>query len=1087
MNESVKSQDFFTIYRDGLHTQRALLFERVGPTPKAQILYKLAQQGHKKLIFLTPEGLEESRLYHDLAFFFSKEQVFSLPSVDVLPQEQKKASFDTLSQRKEAVTQFLKDKDTPSVLLTSLQACLDKVPDPSKDAHYTLKKGDTCSREDLEELLKLMQFEKAHLVEERGQYTVRGCVVDFFPVDSSFPVRVELFDDVVESIRSFDPAAQRSLAPLSLVDFAPCSQSTEELRSLFSLCSHDVTYLVFDEVEALEDRYVSLLSLYKTPYESYLTMEEWLQQASSYQKIFFSSKAVEELSDVVNKSRERTFFQQELSFELMGSSWTVLRTSHPYCYLRDWYETQSLLPTPPTREQFVDCFLEHQESLPHTVVYSREQDRAWFVDRVKERGGILLFSTPFVSGSLSESIIDTSTHTALLTLSEVLERATLPMSSLRRRESFGGSVPDAFELEKNDLVVHYQHGIGRYIGIEKKLNIHNIEQEFFVLLYDNNSKLYVPFSQAHLLTKYVGSKEEIPKLHQLGSTKWKKLREATEQTIVGFASDLLKAYAARQLRGGFSYPSDSELMKRFEIDFPYTETEDQHRAILDVKSDMCSGKAMDRLVCGDVGYGKTEVAMRAAAKAVLDGKKQVAILVPTTVLAMQHFDSFKERMNAYGIRIGLVSRFVTPKQNKEILEKVAYGEIDILVGTHKILSKNVSFYNLGLVIVDEEQRFGVKAKEHLKLLKEGVDCITLTATPIPRTLYLSLAGARDLSTINTPPFDRLPIKTIMTEAEPTLIQQALFRELNRGGQVFYIHNRVETIHEAADSIRKLVPQARLLIGHGQMEADALDLVFHSFRQGQADILVSTSIIENGIDIPNANTIIIDRADRFGIAELYQLRGRVGRWNRRAFAYFLLPRHLLNETAKKRIDAVASSGGYGGGFRVAMRDLEIRGAGDILGTEQSGHVSSVGFHLYCKLLKRAVDALQGKAVVAFDTKVEVPFNAKIDELYVDDTNLRMQLYHRLGEAQSLADVDAVQEELLDRFGKLPESVKWLLSIARIRTIAGQKGITLVRYENHVLYVEARRENRVESTKVLMPGVLAPKAFEERVIVLLSELK
>lgn len=1087
MIEKSASQVHLSTYRDGLQTQRGLLFEAMGPTQKAKLLFDLAQEGHKKIIFITPEGLDESRLFHDLVFFFSRQRVQTLSSIDVLPTEGRKASFDGLAQRKEAITQFLEEKDAPSILLTSLQACLDKVPDPAKDSHYTLRKGDTCSRDDLEELLQLMQFEKAHLVEERGQYTVRGCVVDFFPVEAAFPIRVELFDDVVESLRTFDPAAQRSISALDIVEFAPCAQSEAMLRSLFSLVPANTAYLALDEIDALEDRYVTLLSAYTSPKESYITMDEWLTQASTYQKLFFSSKPIESLSEVIHASLERTFFKQELSFQLFSRPWTALRVTHPYRYVREWYEMESLLPSPPTREQFVDCFLEHQSTFPHTLVYSREQDRAWFEDRIKERGGLILPSTHIVQGTLSESIFDTSSNEVLLTLHEVLERATLPMRSLRHTQTYAGPVPDAFELEKNDLVVHYQHGIGRYIGIEKKPNIHGIEQEFFVLLYDNNSKLYVPFSQAHLLTKYVGAREEMPKLHQLGSTKWKKLREATEQTIVGYAADLLKAYATRQLRGGFTYPDDGELMKRFEVDFPYTETEDQHRAILDVKKDMCSGKAMDRLICGDVGYGKTEVAMRAAIKAVIDGKKQVAILVPTTVLAMQHYDSFKERMEAYGIRIGHVSRFVPAKQNKETLEKAAFGELDILIGTHKILSKNVSFYNLGLIIIDEEQRFGVKAKEHLKLLKEGVDCLTLTATPIPRTLYLSLAGARDLSTINTPPFDRLPIKTVVGELDDSLLQQALYRELNRGGQVFYIHNRVESIHEAADRIRKLVPAARIVIGHGQMESDALDLVFHAFREGEADILVSTSIIENGIDIPNANTIIIDRADRFGIAELYQLRGRVGRWNRRAFAYFLLPNRMLSEIAKKRIDAIAQSSGYGGGFRVAMRDLELRGAGDILGTDQSGHVASVGFHLYCKLLKRAVDALQGKTVVSIDTKVEVPFNAKIDEQYVDDTNVRMQFYHRLGEAQTLADVDSVRDELLDRFGKMPSSCEWLLVLSRVRVFAGQKGITLVRFENYTLLIEARREDRVESKKVLLSGVSTPKTFEEKVIAVLSELQ
>ena len=1068
-------QDYIQIYREGMHTTGSLLFEGMSPAKKAKLLFDLARAEQKKILFLTPEGLEESRLFHDLAFFFSKERVIALPSSDRLQAEA--LSYDSLAQRKEATLDLIKEQKGPCVLLASLSASLEKVPDPNKNDAYTLKKNDHCSKEDLEELLKLMQFKKAHLVEERGQYATRGLVVDFFPLESSHPVRVELFDDVVESLRSFDPTAQRSCASLNEIVFSPCSLIEESVTSLFKLLPQDLTYVVLDEIEALEDRYTTLLAPYKLPTPTSLSMTEWLTSIAQYQKLFFSSKTIEQLSSVQQTKKERSFLKQELSFSLFDRSWAALRASHPYHSLRDWYETESLLPSLPTRDQFVDCFIEHQERLAHTVVYSREQDLAWFQARIKEKGALLSSATQLQPGSLSESIIDITVQKPLLALNEVLDRAVLPLQNLRHTETYAGPAQEAFELEKGDLVVHYQHGIGRYVGIEKKPNIHGIEQEFFVLLYESGSKLYVPFSQAHLLTKYIGGKEELPKLHQLGSTKWKKLREATEQTIIGYAADLIKAYAARQVRGGFSYPQDGELMQRFEVDFPYTETPDQMAAILAVKKDMCSGKAMDRLICGDVGYGKTEVAMRGASKAVLDGKKQVALLAPTTVLALQHYDTFKERMEAYGIRIGHLSRFATPKQNKETLEKVAFGEIDILIGTHKILGKHVSFYNLGLVIVDEEQRFGVKAKEHLKLLKEGVDCLTLTATPIPRTLYLSLAGARDLSTINTPPFDRLPIKTTVGELDDTLLQQALLRELTRGGQVFYIHNRIETIHEAASHIRSLVPTARLLVGHGQMEADELDAVFHAFREGQADILLSTSIIENGIDIPNANTIIIDRADRFGIAELYQLRGRVGRWNRRAFAYFLLPKRLLTETAKKRIDAVAQSSGYGGGFRVAMRDLEIRGAGDLLGTDQSGQVSSIGFHLYCKLLKRAVDQLQGKTVITIDTKVEVPFIARIDDHYVDDTTLRMQYYHRLGEAQSLFDVDAVKDELIDRFGKMPEACQWLISIARARVYAGLKGITLMKLENYSLHIEAKRGTSSQTKTVVVSKVRSPKEFEE----------
>lgn len=1071
---------------EGIHDQHALLFEALAPSQKAKILFDIAKGTEKKLLFFTAEGLEESRLFHDLSFFFSEENIAAFSALDLTPTDEKSSSYEELSERKEALVRALRKKHAPSILLLSLQASLQKVQNPREEQKESLKKGDTIALQDLIGRLESSGFCKTTLVEERGSYATRGEIVDFFPLEGIYPIRLELCDDLIESIRTFDPGLQRSIAPCEEVSFSPCAPSTAPLLSLFSLFPPQSTYLVFHDLESLEDRYVSLLQQHSLQRPTSLSFEEWFQSVSLYPKLFFSDKPVSMLSDVRLEAeiQREAHVQKKLIFSLFNRSWETYLLQQPYQLLSDWYEAECFLPAPPAKEQFVDCFMEHQEAVAHTVVSSREQDLEWFRTRLRERGGDILPQTSFKKGTLSEGLIHIEEKRAYFTLHEVLLRATLPIRS-RRHAAYTVSPTEAFELMPGDYVVHYQHGIGKFLGAETKKNVHGLEQEFFVLSYESGSKLYVPFTQAHLLTKYIGKGEEVPKLHQLGSNKWKRQREMTEKAIVGYAADLLKAYAARALKGGFTYPADGESMARFETDFPYTETEDQLKAIGDVKKDMCSGKAMDRLVCGDVGYGKTEVAMRAAFKAVVDGKKQVAVLVPTTVLALQHYDTFRERMEAYGVRIGHTSRFVTPKENKSTLEKVASGEIDILIGTHKILGKDVLFYDLGLVIVDEEQRFGVKAKEHLKLMKEGVDCLTLSATPIPRTLYLSLAGGRDLSTINTPPFDRLPIKTVIGEVDDTIIQQALLRELNRGGQVFYIHNRIETIHEAAEKVRKLVPHARLVVGHGQMDADALDAVFHSFHHGQADILLSTSIIENGIDIPNANTIIIERADRFGISELYQLRGRVGRWNRRAFAYFLLPKRVLGEMARKRIDALAKAGGWGGGFRVAMRDLELRGSGDILGTEQSGNVSSIGFHLYCKLLRKAMEALQGKGMLSFiEAKVEVPFDARLEAHYVEDEAYRIDVYYRLGEADSLKAIDTVRDELIDRFGKLPKTAEWLFAISKVRYLASKKGITFIRLEKYTLTIESRKGEKLSTQKIIVSSLNTPQAFERKMCDLLK---
>ncbi|MFQ5729492.1 MAG: transcription-repair coupling factor, partial [Waddliaceae bacterium] len=558
--------------------------------------------------------------------------------------------------------------------------------------------------------------------------------------------------------------------------------------------------------------------------------------------------------------------------------------------------------------------------------------------------------------------------------------------------------------------------------------------------------------------------------------------ENTERAIMGYASDLLQLYAKRELKGGFAYSEDSPDLLAFDEEFPFVETEDQLNAIADIKKDMMCPKAMDRLVCGDVGYGKTEVAMRAAFKAILDGEKQVAMLVPTTVLAMQHYDNFIDRMRNFPINVAVLSRFRTAKQARDTLEKIANGTVDIVIGTHRLISKDVHFKNLGLIIIDEEQRFGVRAKEHLKKIKTGVDCLTLSATPIPRTLYLSLIGARDLSVINTPPQDRLPIKTIIAAPHDELIKNAILRELSRNGQIYVIHNRIETIYGVADRIKKLLPQARVAVGHGQMHTSEIDEIFHSFKNGHIDILVATTIVENGIDIPNANTILIDRSDHFGLADLYQLRGRVGRWNRRAYAYFLVSKQrYLPEATRKRLNALAEASGYGGGMKLAMRDLEIRGAGETLGTKQSGHVSAIGFHLYCKLLRKTIKALEGKMPsILTETKIDFPVDARLPEDYVNETSLRMEIYQRLGEAASWDDVNAIWEELQDRFGPIPEPVRWLYHVTRIKVYASLHGYTLLKLNKVSLTTEQRKGKKTITRQLLIGKIRSPQDLEDKIL-------
>ncbi|MCY3974561.1 MAG: transcription-repair coupling factor [Simkaniaceae bacterium] len=839
----------------------------------------------------------------------------------------------------------------------------------------------------------------------------------------------------------------------------------------------DETTVIFDDLVSIEDKWVSIKDMPGTSSKRFLSLSALLRRAEPLRKIYFAAQAIEVLSARV-KQEHRAEHEVLVSFEAFGRSLRARRIPHLFIPLEHAYfegtSTLDRLQSLMTRADEV-----------HFITGSDAETQA-----LKER----LSALP-TSPTATRSV---TFHNGYLSSGFVLGTITVaPYSVLTgryriRRESQRSSchthipVSDFHRPEPGDPVVHFQNGIGRFAGMEKRKNHLGEEEEFMVILYAGESKLYVPLSQSHLVSRYIGTDETSPPLHTLGTKKWHNAKVQAEKSVVGYARELLRVQAERSAKGGVLYPPDSREMQFFEEEFPFTETADQIRAIAAVKGDMCSDKAMDRLICGDVGYGKTEIAMRAAFKAVIDGNKQVAVLVPTTVLAMQHYETFSARMADFPVRVAVASRFVTPKKVRQTLEEVANGKVDILIGTHRIISKDVAFKDLGLVIIDEEQRFGVRTKEYLKKAKEGVDCLTLSATPIPRTLYFSLVGARDMSIINTPPHDRLPIKTVLAEKESGVIKNALLRELARDGQAYFIHNRVESIYRVADEVRRLLPGARIAVAHGRMHAHALDTLFHRFKRGEKEILVTTTIVENGIDIPNANTIIIDRADTYGMAELYQLRGRVGRWNRPAYAYFLIPKgRELHEISRRRLRALVETSGFGGGVKLAMRDLEIRGAGDLLGTQQSGQVATVGFHFYCRLLKRTIDAMKNRASPGvYDTRVEFPHKARLPEEYIPETDLRMELYHRLGETGSEEEVDALFDEIKDRFGTPPEEAVWLYRLSRVRIFAARHGFTLLRFGDGKLVVERVKGKETIRSGTTLPPLRTPDELEERVIALLK---
>ncbi|MGR3973124.1 MAG: transcription-repair coupling factor [Candidatus Rhabdochlamydia sp.] len=1039
----------------------SLLIEGLQDAPKA-LLLSILQRVHQKPILLIVGDPQTSQILNNAPFFHIS-SLFEFPSWETLPGEALDPSPDIVGKRLKLLHHLLHTQE-PCIILASLQAVLQKVPlrEQIEQGSFTWKQGEQLPFSQLPELLTRWGYQRVKVVSDKKEFAIRGGIIDIFPSSSIEPFRIEFFGNTIDTIRSFDPIGQKSVKKHLEVFLCPANEKELIETAQTSLFSYlDPAVVIFDHLVELENQLVSLQTLPGIPSQALLTRQELFAHLENRHTLFWSKEPIEHLSEVkLAKPVGRGFYSgentlQPVSFEWMGQSLTTARWQAP----------------------FTPLSLDNPES-ELFLIYEHESEKQLFL---KERS--VSKKTHWIQGYLSSGFSLSDSAQALFPVTEITHKPKVRREQWR--STYHTPPSDFHELNPGDLVVHFHHGIAKYLGIEKRPNHEGRETEYLLLEYSERSKLYVPMAQTHLVSRYIGASEEIPTLHTLGTKNWHRAKASAQKAIVGYAQDLLRLHAQRQVCSGFAFNADSLMMKTFEEEFPYPETSDQIEAIIQIKRDMTSSAPMDRLLCGDVGYGKTEVAMRAAFKAVADGGKQVAVLVPTTVLALQHYETFCQRMGNHPVVIKVISRFQSPKIVKQILQEVAEGRVDILLGTHRLLSQDVVFNRLGLIIIDEEHRFGVRAKEHLKQLKVGVDCISLSATPIPRTLYLSLLGAREISLINTPPQDRLPIKTALIERHPEVISQALLRELSRGGQAYFIHNRVESISLVCSELQKLLPQAKIISGHGQMSGDELDLLFHTFKEGQADILVATTIVENGIDIPNANTILIDRADQFGLSSLYQLRGRVGRWNRPAFAYFLVPRlKELPEIARKRLQALLEAQGYGGGMKVAMRDLEIRGAGDILGTQQSGQISTIGFHFYCKLLKQAVLALKRQQEPSFfETKMEFNYDAKIPETYIQESSLRIEMYHRFGEATTLEEVDLIFLEMKDRFGPPPLATVWLYHICRIQIYASAKRYTLLKFGSHTLKTEQMTPQGPLTKLSTLPSSKTPERWEQEVLKLL----
>jgi len=918
------------------------------------------------------------------------------------------------------------------VAITSASALFDKIASPElfDRASLTLNKGDEIDLEKLKEELLDQQYNSVKFVDEPGEFASRGGIMDIYPFSGEYPLRLEFFGDEVDSIRQFDPDSQRSISFLNSVRIVPDATNLDlgGKESLLTYFDEQTLFLFWN------------LPLIRSEFE-----ERYKRAEAAYRDLENRSEAAEPDSAFLSAEAFHRSIEGRTGIHFGGfssnkkdSGWSYRLDASPQ---PDFNGSIKLL-----RENIRNLSYDEVETY---ILCDNEGQRDRFEELLGEPDDTLRYH--LAVQTLHEGFLLEDKKIAVYTDHQIFNRYHKP--KVRRRRYHGGiSFKELRDLSVGDYVVHVDYGIGKFAGF-KKIKVRGVEQESVVIRYKEDSVLYVNVSNLHKLQKYSGKEGTQPRIDKLGSGRWARKKAQTKSKVKDIARDLIKLYAERKAKDAYAFTSDTSWQTELEARFEYEETPDQREAIASVKEDMESKTPMDRLVCGDVGFGKTEVALRAAFKAVMD-HKQVALLVPTTILADQHYHTFRDRMKHFPVSVEMLSRFKSKSDQREIIKKLEEGKVDIIIGTHRLTSGDIKFKDLGLLIIDEEQRFGVSAKEKLKKYRATVDVLTLTATPIPRTLQFSLMGARDLSIINTPPPNRQPVRTEIHSFDEELIRDAILQEISRGGQIFFIHNRVKNIEEIASMIRRLVPDVRVRFGHGQMSSSKLEKIITDFYRHKFDVLVSTNIVENGIDIPNANTMIINRADRFGMAELHQLRGRVGRSNRKAFCYLITPPvESLTQEARKRLLALEEFSDLGAGFNLAMRDLDIRGAGDILGAEQSGFINDVGFELYHKILNDAVRELKEEEFSDVfeevevetelpETTVEFDLPALLPSTYVSDNIERLNLYRKLAKASSEEEIDDWEEEVRDRFGKIPDAGTNLITAARIKLFASQSYFTKV---------------------------------------------
>ncbi|GCF95812.1 transcription-repair-coupling factor [Enterococcus florum] len=1048
-------------------------------TAKALVMAGAGYDQNRQIGIVVPNLYYSNQLADELrqltedVYLFPVDEVLSVELAFASPEAraERVATLSALSQGKSGIYIF------PSAALRKF------LPTPAtwqnQQLHWEI--GSEVELENLAQQLVLMGYERQSMVGKPGEFSLRGSIIDIYPLTTEYPVRVELFDVEVDSIRFFEADTQRSVENVEEVWISPTTELVFEQADL-EHGADKVQQLLQNRLAVAKEKadkdflndyygqliaswkdgipseearyYADLLYRQETSILDYLKKEAWLF-VDDYARIMETNREMEreEAEWHTQKLEElRVFSEQRFGMNLLellknasfvttffslfqkGMGNLRFEAIHNFQYrsMQQFFGQMPLLKTEVDRWRKQQQTVIFVVSAPDRVGKLTQEFRDVDIKAVQTQADdLLLGEVQIIEDRLSSGFELPQDKLVVVTEREIFQKITKKRA---RRQTISNAerLKSYNELKPGDYVVHANHGIGKYVGMET-IEIDGVHQDYMTIIYQKEDKLFIPVTQLNLIQKYVSSEAKPPKINKLGGSEWNKTKRKVSQKIEDIADDLIELYAKREAETGYAFGPDDEYQKEFENAFAYTETDDQLRSASEIKHDMEKTRPMDRLLVGDVGFGKTEVALRAAFKAIKENK-QVAFLVPTTILAQQHYDTMVERFENFPVNIAMLSRFRTKKQQQETIEQLRTGQVDIVVGTHRLLSQDLTFADLGLLIVDEEQRFGVKHKERLKQLRSQVDVLTLTATPIPRTLHMSMLGVRDLSVIETPPENRYPIQTYVMETNPGAIREAIERELARGGQVFYLYNRVETIERKVEELQMLVPDARIGFAHGQMTEVQLENTLLDFIEGQYDILVTTTIIETGVDIPNVNTLFVENADYMGLSTLYQLRGRVGRSNRIAYAYFMYePQKILNEVSEKRLQAIKDFTELGSGFKIAMRDLSIRGAGNLLGAQQHGFIDAVGFDMYSQMLTEAVDRKQGKNTQVERTSVEINLgiDAYIPGTYIEDERQKIEIYKRIRELESHEMLDEVADDLIDRFGNFPDEVANLLNVGQIK--------------------------------------------------------